>query len=138
MMLEIPFKQKLVEVFNIIKTGSSEIRDNHVVSDGYTQSDLKAITLEKMNAYIGSEESSFLRAWEVTLSKVNFELNPPVGEIVASKEVPGAMEFIPVQEVIEIKEAPIVIMAETEADAIKQAEVIIEAKEEKNDTKKSK
>lgn len=124
MLLEIPVKQKLSSVFGVIKSGAAEIRDNYVVTDGYTQEDVKAITLEKMNAYIGSEEATFLRAWEITLSKVNFELNPPVGEIVASKEVPGAIEVIPVQE------APIVIMAETEA--------IIETKEKTNDSKKSK
>lgn len=90
MLLDTPFKQKLVEVFSIVRTGASEIRDNHVVSDGYTQADLKAITLEKMNAYIGSEETSFLRAWEITLSKVNFELNPPVGEIKGTDEKTGA------------------------------------------------
>ena len=57
--------------------------------------DLKKITLEKMNEYIGSEETSFLRAWEVTLSKVNFELNPPVGEL---KSKDGAITVEPVKE----------------------------------------
>lgn len=95
MLLDIQVKQKLISVFGIVKSGYSEIRDNIVVTDGYTQEDLKKITLEKMNEYIGSEETSFLRAWEVTLSKVNFELNPPVGEL---KSKDGAITVEPVKE----------------------------------------
>lgn len=90
MLLDIQVKQKLISVFGIVKSGYSEIRDNIVVTDGYTQEDLKKITLEAMNVYIGSEETSFLRAWEITLSKVNFELNPPVGEIKGIDEKTGA------------------------------------------------
>ena len=60
MLLDIPTKQKLVAVFGINKSGFSEVRDSIVVTDGYTQEDLKVITLEKMNEYIGSEEATFL------------------------------------------------------------------------------
>lgn len=67
----------LAKVFDIPRSGISEVRDMTLVSDGHTNEDLKAITLEKMNEYIGSEET-YPRAWEITLSKVNYELNPPV------------------------------------------------------------
>lgn len=70
----------LIHVFNLIRTGISEIRDQELVSDGFTVDDLKAITHEKMNEYIGSVET-FARAWEVTLAKVHAELNPPIAAI---------------------------------------------------------
>ena len=70
----------LAKVFNIPHSGVTEIRDQEVVSDGYTMGDLKSISLEKMNEYIGSVET-FGRAWEITLSKVNFELNPAPTEV---------------------------------------------------------
>jgi hypothetical protein len=66
----------LVSVFDIKRTGVTEIRDQHLVSDGYTVEDLTAISLEKMIAYIGSEET-FPRAWELTCMKVRYELSPP-------------------------------------------------------------
>ena len=91
MLLDIPTKQKLVAVFGINKSGFSEVRDSIVVTDGYTQEDLKVIILEKMNEYIGSEEATFLRAWEITLSKINFELNPPVAEIKGVNEKTGTV-----------------------------------------------
>ena len=105
--LQLPTEVKthLINVFKIARTGISEVRDNTVISDGYSQNDLKAITHAAMNEYIGSEEN-FLRAWEITLAKAHFELHPPIGEIVASKEVKGAAEVVDVkkEEVIEPKE----------------------------------
>lgn len=86
-------KNELINVFGIERTGISEVRDNEIISDGYSQKDLMVITKETMAKYIGSDES-FLRAWEITLSKINFTLHPPVGEIVASKEVEGASEIV--------------------------------------------
>ncbi len=75
-------RNHLVKVFNIPLTGITEIRDQTVVSDGHTNSDLQAITLEKMAAYVGSPATlSFSRLWEITLSKIKYELNPPVLEI---------------------------------------------------------
>lgn len=75
-----PVRNHLVQVFDLVRTGVTEIRDQDVVSDGYTIDDLKKITLEAMCEYIGSTET-FARAWEITVSKVHYELNPPVGEI---------------------------------------------------------
>lgn len=80
---------KLAEVFGIERTGPTEVRDQTVISDGYSNSDLSAITLEKMNAYVGSDET-FSRAWELTLAKVKFELNPPV--VVVGKQIENRLE----------------------------------------------
>jgi len=77
MALKKEIRNKLVEVFGINKTGVSEIRDQTILSDGYTGEDLKVISLEAMCKYIGSQET-FLRAWETTLQKIDLELNPPV------------------------------------------------------------
>lgn len=73
-------REHLIKIFSISRTGITEIVDQTIVSDGYTVDDLKAISLEKMNEYIGSEET-FGRAWEITLSKVKHELHPPLGQI---------------------------------------------------------
>ncbi len=75
----------LAKVFDIPRTGISEIRDQDVISDGHTIENLSAITLEKMCAYVGSEET-FGRAWELTCAKAHSELHPPVGIIQDTEE----------------------------------------------------
>lgn len=82
--VELPheFRVKLAAVFGITKTGISEVRDQTLISDGTTMDDLKVITKEAMAEYTGSDpEDSFSHLWEVTLSKVKYELHPPTIEI---------------------------------------------------------
>jgi hypothetical protein len=73
-------RNHLAEVFSLNRTGVTEIIDQTVKSDGYSNDDLKRISLENMCQYIGSQET-FLRAWEITLAKVHSELHPIVGVI---------------------------------------------------------
>ncbi len=80
MLLPKDVRDLLVLRFDIPKTGISEIRDQDLISDGRTVEDLKAITLEKMCIYIGSEET-YARAWELTCAKAKYELSPPPIEI---------------------------------------------------------
>lgn len=94
-------KHHLVGIFKIPRTGVTEIRDQDVIADGYSVEDLRAITLEKMIAYIGSEET-FPRAWEITCSKANSELHPPIEMTLPETNViPMADE--PKEEIIENK-----------------------------------
>lgn len=90
MQLEKPIKDHLVKVFDIKRTGISEIRDQTLISDGYSVLDLQVITLERMTEYIGSNET-FPRAWELTCAKAKYELNPPMnlpkGENVEADDV---------------------------------------------------
>lgn len=76
-------RDHLAKVFNIQKTGITEVRDQTVVSDGYTNLDLSVLTADKMSAYVGSPTGSltFSRLWEIVLSKVKYELHPPMMEI---------------------------------------------------------
>lgn len=80
MLLSHEERNHLAEVFDVKKTGVSEVRDNQLISDGYRFEDLAVITREKMAEYVGSEDT-FPRLWELTCAKAQFELNPPVGQI---------------------------------------------------------
>jgi hypothetical protein len=71
-------REHLVTIFKIGKSGVSEVKDMEVVSDGRTDEDLSVITLEAMNKYIGSVETDFDKAWDITVSKAIYELHPPV------------------------------------------------------------
>lgn len=72
-------------MWKIPRSGVSEVRDQTVISDGHTYEDLLAITHERMNEYIGSEET-FARAWEITVAKAYSELHPPIGVIKGNVE----------------------------------------------------
>lgn len=69
---------RLAEVFELGKTGITEVRDQEVITDGYNADDLSVITSERMAEYVGSEES-FPRLWELSVAKARSEVNPPVG-----------------------------------------------------------
>lgn len=72
-------REHLVKVFGIIPTGIKEIRDQSIISDGFTNENLQVISLEKMAEYTSSPISvGFHRLWEITLAKTRFELNPPI------------------------------------------------------------
>ncbi len=77
MQLEKEIRIHLAEVFQLQRTGPTEVRDNVAISDGFSVEDLKGITVEKMNAYIGSEET-LARGWELSCSKARYELHPPM------------------------------------------------------------
>ena len=71
----------LAKVFGLVKTGITEIRDQTVVSDGFTNKDLEGISFPAMAEYVGETNDTkvtFHRLWELTLAKVNSELHPPI------------------------------------------------------------
>lgn len=78
-------REYLGHMWKIPRSGVSEVRDQTVISDGHTYEDLLAITHERMNEYIGSEET-FARAWEITVAKAYSELHPPIGVIKGNVE----------------------------------------------------
>lgn len=80
MLLKREVREHLAKIFNIKKSGITEIMDQEVIKDGRTIEDLSVITTEKMAEYVGSVES-FGRLWELTAAKAWAELNPPVGVI---------------------------------------------------------
>ena len=90
----------LGHMWKIPQSGASEVVDNVQTTDGHTYDDLSMITRELMNEYIGSEET-FLRAWEITVSKAMTELHPP--EVVIS--APVKEEDIAPGKIIEQKNA---------------------------------
>ena len=100
-----PVRMHLIKVFAIPgPSGITEVVDQTVVSDGYKQDDLNAITLEKMMQYIGQDEPlSFSRMWELTVQKAEFELNPikpeEIGTTRSEKTIPQKKSTVPSGEV---------------------------------------
>jgi hypothetical protein len=73
-------RTQLAKDFKMIASGHTEIRDSELITDGFTNEDLKAFTLEAMCEYIGSKET-YMRAWELTVAKAHSIVNPPIGVI---------------------------------------------------------
>jgi len=99
MQLDSKIRAELVSAFNIQRTGITEIRDQVLISDGYSVEDLKVLTLEKMNEYIGSQEETVARAWEITCAKAKSVVYPPIAMEIPPTVVPMADE--PKEEIIE-------------------------------------
>jgi xylose isomerase len=55
--VQLPFevRQKLVKMFDLIRTGGSEVIDGRLKTDGYTEKDLRGVSLEKMKSITGAE-----------------------------------------------------------------------------------
>lgn len=103
-------REYLAAMWKLSRSGVTEIRDQDVLSDGYTLEDLRAITLERMNEYLG-EEHSFARAWELTQIKAYEEMHPEVVTMKPTEEV-----RVIADEVVEVKEE--VVTEETTADVV--------------------
>lgn len=76
--LDVPkdIREHLKKVFNIQRSGITEVRDNMIVSDGTTDDDLSVINKESMERYVGSS-GEFYHLWKTTISKAKYELYPP-------------------------------------------------------------
>jgi hypothetical protein len=65
-------RSKLSEMFGLERTGVSEIRDDEVISDGYSDDDLSNITKEKLIGITKlSDEFSFQSMWELLIAHIN-------------------------------------------------------------------
>jgi len=69
-------RYRIRAIFNIPKSGATEVNDGRVVSDGTTYEDLKLLTTEKMQKYLVDDSSDFHKLFDKVVAKVNDELYP--------------------------------------------------------------
>ena len=94
-------KAKLKEIFSIPKSSGSVMVQQggfgHLQSDGHTMSDLAAITLEKMAAYLGGEPmTDFYGTFDLVLEKVetNSLRGKEFSSILISEDEKGKIEIV--------------------------------------------
>ena len=68
--LEPKLRWKLKALFDVPRSQGVTVVDNRVVSDGHTHEDLKVISLEKVNAYLGTEEADFYTGLAKVIDKL--------------------------------------------------------------------
>jgi hypothetical protein len=58
----------------IPRSGGNILDGQRLVSDGHTDENLATITIEKLQAYLGSEDDSFETLWEATVLKATQDI----------------------------------------------------------------
>lgn len=80
--LPLEVRDKLVVLFHIPRSGSTVVdygpQGNTVVSDGYKPTDIEAITLEKMQAILQTEDTNFFGLFEQIATNIDLYIDKPV------------------------------------------------------------
>jgi hypothetical protein len=63
-------RMRMIEIFSIPKSEGVVMQDNTILSDGHTVKDLRAISIETMQKYLGSQETEFYRLLEAVKNKI--------------------------------------------------------------------
>ena len=74
-------RYRIRAIFNIPKSGATDVNDGRVVSDGTTYEDLKLLTTEKMQEYLKDDSTDFYKLFDKVVAKVNDELYPKKIEV---------------------------------------------------------
>lgn len=90
-------RDRLRLIFNIPRTGIIEVVDKTVITDGTTNENMKVVTHEKLKEYIGSDEESYAKAWEIAVSKAEGELIEPI--VIPEPETPVIATQEPTEEI---------------------------------------
>lgn len=71
--LELDFQTRLniATQFDIPKRGGTIVEGHRVVTDGFREEDLALLTVEKMQAFLGSTSTDFYALFEQTANKLN-------------------------------------------------------------------
>lgn len=77
--IEQKVRLKLVELFEIPRTGYTHVQDGVVTTDGYKHEDLAHLTVEKMQTYIGNrKETDFFKLLDRTLAQAERQVRGDV------------------------------------------------------------
>lgn len=73
--LPIQIRVRLVEIFDIPRSGNTEVENNQVVTDGYTHKDLAKITEEKMQGFLlDTTEGDYFKLFHRVLDVLHEQL----------------------------------------------------------------
>lgn len=67
-------RYRMRDIFNIPRSTNTMVIDGTIESDGTTHEDIQALTVEKMQKYAGSDSQNLHELFDITVAKVNDEL----------------------------------------------------------------
>jgi hypothetical protein len=88
--LDRDMRTRFVEIFDIKKSGYTEVEDGRVVTDGHWGSDLMAITVEKMQEYTGLKDENFIDLINAVIIKIEKENDKQKSNKEASSTTTGS------------------------------------------------
>ncbi len=68
-------RNRIRVLFNIPRSGSTEVRDGQIVTDGTTTMDFQHLTIEKMQAYLFDESTDFHKLFDKIVARVQDEID---------------------------------------------------------------
>lgn len=74
-------RYRIRAIFNIPRSSNTVVNDGAIETDGTTYEDFKALTIEKMQEYLGSTDTDFHKLFDEVVAKVNDELYPKVAVV---------------------------------------------------------
>lgn len=67
-------RNRIRVLFNIPRSGSTDVNDGVIVSDGTTYQDLGNLTIEKMQIYLSDTSTDFHKLFDKVLARVQDEI----------------------------------------------------------------
>lgn len=75
-------RAKLRGIFGIPRSGDTIVNDGRIETDGTTVEDLRHLTVEKMQAYTSNDSQDFHKLFDVTLARVQDEIEGKPFEVI--------------------------------------------------------
>ena len=79
---------RIRNIFNIPRSGVSDVVDFRIVSDGTTHEDIKVLTAPKMQEYLGTKEQDFHRLFDLVVARVIDQMSNPKDMIEVHSDSP--------------------------------------------------
>lgn len=80
-------RNRIRVLFKIPRTGSTEVHDGRIVTDGTTPQDFQHLTIEKMQAYLGDTSNDFLKLFDKVVAKIQDEIDGKMTEQIIESQV---------------------------------------------------
>lgn len=69
-------RYRIRTLFNIPRSSNTIVSDGVIETDGTTNEDFKALTIEKMQNYLGETSTDFHKLFDKVVAKIIEEMNP--------------------------------------------------------------
>lgn len=77
-------RQQIAKDFHLTRSGGNSVTTDNgktrIDSDGFTVDDLRKLTLQAMQEYVGSTENNYWSLWDQTVAKARRSLETPPSE----------------------------------------------------------
>lgn len=97
-------RNSLATIFGLSKDCGTEVVDNRIVSDGFSNESLKGITIEKMQHMLKTEEEDFMKLFSLVLESLTGSSAQPEPTVEVGPEIisTGTFDVESIEQVEEV------------------------------------